>query len=156
MIKIVLIGFVCVLGLVQGQRRTSEPRPPLPPPGYNADGSAIQETAAVPCSGKSCSAVPIFPFSYKWVHCNGKWIKVTKKTCPAVFVDPDFSEHQCFCSTAGDLYGYYPGTSIFLFDPPTPPVFKYCAHMPECFCNACAKKKPFAVSSSASIVDSKF
>ena len=148
MMKIVLIGFACCLGFVHGKRAsTSTPRPPPPPPGA---GSNVSK-GIVDRESASAVSIPIFT-GFKWVWCNGKWIKVTNKSCPAVFIDPDFSEHQCFCSTLGDLYGSYPGTSIWHFDtgavPPSSP-FKYCAHMPQCFCQACAKKT-YALSSSFS------
>ena len=35
-------------------------------------------------------------------------------------------------STTGSLYAAYPGTyNLYLFDPPTPPIWNYCAHMPR-------------------------
>ena len=35
-------------------------------------------------------------------------------------------------STSGSLYAAYPGTyNLYLFDPPSPPVWNYCAHMPR-------------------------
>ena len=67
-------------------------------------------------------------------------------------------------STTGSLYGAYPGTyNLYLFDPPSPPVWNYCAHMPRylsvasllcitmssstnyifttsCFCEACSRR----------------
>ena len=66
-------------------------------------------------------------------------------------------------STTGSLYAAYPGTyNLYLFDPPTPPIWNYCAHMPRsvsvasllcitmsssnyifmtsCFCEACSRR----------------
>ena len=35
-------------------------------------------------------------------------------------------------STTGSLYAAYPGTyNLYLFEPSTPPIWNYCAHMPR-------------------------
>ena len=130
------------------------PNPPPPPPGSGtALGKALTHPDLLSVSLERKSR----PASSKWVHCNRAWREVTRliyscmcffkifllmrSSCPIVFLDPDFSEHQEFCSVYGKHSGVYSGTFHFwLFDPATRGgPFQYCFHMPSSFCEDCGR-----------------
>eukprot|EP00092_Neocalanus_flemingeri_P018286 GFUD01019791.1.p1 GENE.GFUD01019791.1~~GFUD01019791.1.p1 ORF type:complete len:122 (+),score=22.63 GFUD01019791.1:69-434(+) len=115
-----------ILVLVLLEMALSQKQPPPPP------GAASKPAEAPACRGRKCLAFPPPPF--KWVYCGGSWRQVNPHNCPVAFSDPDFSDHQCVCSSSGSLYQTYPGGSMWLW---LSPGFSYCAHMPKCFCPAC-------------------
>ena len=137
MLKFTLIMSLMLFGSIHTSRL---PNPPPPPPGSGiALGNALTQThpdlLSVSLERKS------HPSSSKWVHCNQAWRQVTRSSCPIVFLDPTFSEHQVFCSAYGKHSGVYSGTFHFwLYDPATRGgPFQYCFHMPSRFCEDCAR-----------------
>ena len=155
--KIIFVGVMVSVGLLQAQKPTP---PPLPPgvvglPGFSGSGSGkpISNNREVisfggggtgslrPTGSGSASDSPtLIHSSSKWVYCGGQWRQVDRETCQAVFEDPTFADHQSHCSPTGELHQRYTGTSIWLFHPSGSSSFpfQYCAHMPRCFCHACA------------------
>merc|ERR1719414_468604 len=72
----------------------SDPKPPSLPPNFN-EVSSISRNAPAAADAESSSGSAFRPSSYqKWVYCNNGWRQVTRNSCPVVFIDPDFSEHQ--------------------------------------------------------------
>eukprot|EP00088_Acartia_fossae_P064602 TRINITY_DN79563_c0_g1_i1.p1 TRINITY_DN79563_c0_g1~~TRINITY_DN79563_c0_g1_i1.p1 ORF type:complete len:150 (+),score=18.70 TRINITY_DN79563_c0_g1_i1:36-485(+) len=122
---------------VFGGNSGDTPAHPPPPPGFEGFESGLAG-GNTPVASIQNTQQSSRPSSYKWVYCNGRWRQVTRSTCEAVFIDPTFADHSSHCSFSGSLYGEYDGTSMWLFDPSSPStLFRYCAHMPSCFCRAC-------------------
>merc|ERR1711953_641783 len=149
MMKTFTLMMILSLGVLHCQ--TAERRPP-PPPGFNDKGSSGSfGPPGLPSSFGGPSVQALKPnggsgggnsfgssFGFRWVYCNRSWKKVYQHNCPAVFNDPDFSDHQCFCS-GGNLQNYYEGTSIWHFDFFSFPFqYHYCSYIPPCFCEACS------------------
>ena len=154
MMKTALVVFASVVGVLQAQ---SDPTPPPPPPEAFQGSSAAghRPAGAGGVLGVHEGGVQSVSSSslYKWVYCNGSWRRVTRSTCPAVFVDPDFSELSQFCNYGGSLAGVFPGYAIWLFNPSSSGFypFTYCRNMPTCFCEACSSRNiGYSPSSSSS------
>jgi len=125
----------------------SRPQAPPPPPGFQGvslGGAANPGQQFKPASDTETTSLTVR--GTKWVYCknsyqgNASWKEVTERSCPSVFVDPDFKYHDIFCSPYGGLHkAYGGGTYMWLFDPSDPStLFKYCGYMPSCFCDDCS------------------
>ena len=143
-VTLMLVSMI-MFGSIQTSRL---PNPPPPPPGQGHSWrSKTSLSTALSRADPDLLRTALTlgrrsqPSTSKWVHCNREWRQVTRSSCPIVFLDPDFSEHQEFCSAYGKHSGVYSGTFHFwLFDPATRGgPFQYCFHMPSSFCEECAR-----------------
>ena len=141
MFKVTLLMSLTLFGFIQTSRL---PNHPSPPPRHSWQNENSLRTAlkhSDPDFLRTSLRRSSRPSSSKWVHCNRAWRQVTRSSCPIVFLDPTFSEHQEFCSAYGKHSGVYSGTFHFwLYDPATRDgPFQYCFHMPSSFCEDCAR-----------------
>merc|ERR1711915_64866 len=77
--------------------------------------------------------------NWRLIMCNGRWRWVTKNTCPAVFHDHDFSQHQNCDNPLTSLASYYSGSHNVKHLSLSPFGLHTCRWMPCCFCPACCR-----------------